>query len=485
MLQVRTDEGNGMSVNAAHWDDDRGGAFTRAMEQDGLPFPRRFWAIIAISFGTALLVLDGAIANVALPTIARKLGVNDGVVTNVVTVYQLVLVMALLPFASVGDRIGHRRLYQIGQALFLVTSGLCFFASNLPILLALRAGQALGAGMALSVSSAMLRQIYPAKSLGSGLGINSVIVASSAALAPTLGGYIVANMAWEWVFVAAAPLAVISLILGRALPDPVRRPLKPEWISGVWSAVTMLLIIGGLQVATHGANHWPGTALSLLGVVSAVMLVRRENKRSNPVVPVDLIRQPVIGLSALAAVTCFISSGALMLALPFRLEQTMGYSPDEVGLLLLPFPLTMLIIAPLAGWLSDRIAPTKLGVTGMGIAIVALFLMVIMPEQPGAFGIGWRLSLAAVGFGLFFAPNSRLLIGRAPKDRAAAAGGLLSTSRLLGQTMAAVVVGILLSAGKGVGPTPLIIAGVLAIVAACCSLARFRNARFARATAPD
>ncbi|WP_246204824.1 MFS transporter [Altericroceibacterium indicum] len=474
-----------MSVNAAHWDDDRGGAFTRAMEQDGLPFPRRFWAIIAISFGTALLVLDGAIANVALPTIARELGVNDGVVTNVVTVYQLVLVMVLLPFASVGDRIGHRRLYQIGQALFLVTSGLCFFASNLPILLVLRAGQALGAGMALSVSSAMLRQIYPAKSLGSGLGINSVIVASSSALAPTLGGYIVANMSWEWVFMAAAPLAVISLILGRALPDPVRRPLNPEWLSGVWSAVTMLLVIGGLQVATHGASHWPGTALCLLGVASAVMLVHRESRRSNPVVPVDLIRQPVIGLSALAAVTCFISSGALMLALPFRLEQTMGYSPDQVGLLLLPFPLTMLIIAPFAGWLSDRIAPTKLGVTGMGIAIVALFLMVIMPAQPGAFGIGWRLSLAALGFGLFFAPNSRLLIGRAPKDRAAAAGGLLSTSRLLGQTMAAVVVGILLSAGMGVGSTPLIIAAVLAIVAAGCSLARFRNARFARATGPQ
>ncbi|WP_238474070.1 MFS transporter [Altericroceibacterium spongiae] len=462
-----------MSVNAAHWDDDRGGAFTRAMEQDGLPFPRRIWAIIAISFGTALLVLDGAIANVALPTMARELSVDDGVVTNVVTVYQLVLVMVLLPFANVGDRIGHRRLYQIGQLLFLVTSGLCFFASDLIFLLVLRAGQALGAGMALSVSSAMIRQIYPAKKLGSGLGINSVIVASSAALAPTLGGYIVAHMDWQWVFVAAAPMAIISLLLGRSLPDPVRKPLDPEWISGVWSALTMLLIIGGMQLATHGVSHWPGTVLALLGVLSAVLLVRREAARSDPVVPVDIMRQPVIGLSALAAITCFISSGALMLALPFRLEQTMGYSPDQVGLLLLPFPLTMLFVAPFAGWMSDRVAPTKLGVTGMVIAMIALALMVTMPDQPGAFGIAWRLSVAALGFGLFFAPNSRLLIGRAPKDRAAAAGGLLSTSRLLGQTMAAVVVGILLSSGLGVGPWPLIVSAVLAVVAALCSLTRF------------
>ncbi|MXO64762.1 MFS transporter [Altererythrobacter endophyticus] len=445
------------------------------MEQDGLPMPRRIWAIIGISFGTALLVLDGAIANVALPTIARELNVSDGVITNVVTVYQLVLVMVLLPFASIGDRIGHRRLYQIGQAVFLVASALCLFATNLPVLLVLRAAQALGAGMALSVSSAMLRQIYPAKNLGSGLGINSVIVASSAALAPTLGGYIVAHIAWHWVFVAAAPLAVISLILGRFLPEPVRRPLNPEWVSGLWSAVTMLLIIGGLQLGAHADNVWLGVVAVGMGVVSAVLLVRRENERENPVVPVDIMRMPAIGLSALAAVTCFISSGALMLALPFRLEQTMGYSPDQVGLLLLPFPLTMLFIAPLAGWLSDRIAPTKLGVTGMAVAVVALALLAMLPGQVSAFAIAWRLALAAVGFGLFFAPNSRLLIGRAPKDRAAAAGGLLSTSRLLGQTMAAVVVGILLSSGLGVGAWPLAVSGALALVSAICSLVRFRS----------
>ncbi len=112
----------------------------------------------------------------------------------------------------------------------------------------------------------------------------------------------------------------------------------------------------------------------------------------------------------------------------------------------------MLVVAPAAGWLSDRIAPTKLGVTGMAIAIVALLLLAFLPANPGEIGIAWRLSLCALGFGLFFAPNSRLLIGQAPKNRAAAAGGLLSTSRLTGQTLAAAAVGILLTAGFGLGP---------------------------------
>ncbi|MGC1271028.1 MAG: MFS transporter, partial [Croceibacterium sp.] len=252
-------------------------------------------------------------------------------------------------------------------------------------------------------------------------------------------------------------------------------------ISGVWSALTMLLLIGGLQVATHGTGLAGGLML-LAGIISMVLLVRRERARTAPVVPVDLLARPVLGLSALAAVACFIASSSLLLSLPFRFEEAMGYAPQEVGLLLMPFPLTMLVVSPLAGWLSDRVAPTKLGVTGMAIAIVGLLFMGFLPEGVSQWGIAWRLSLTALGFGLFFAPNSRLLIGQAPRERAAAAGGLLSTSRLLGQTLAAVMVGILLSTGLGLGPTPIFVACSLAVVAALCSLARFRSVRRAGGT---
>ena len=453
-------------------DTTQGTASAKADDLAGLPKPRRWWAVAAISFGTSLLVIDGSIANVALPTIARDLGVTNAVVTNVVTIYQLVLVMLLLPFSSLGDRVGHRRLYQWGQGVFMVASALCLFASNLPFLLVLRALQATGAAMALSVSAAMLRQIYPAKNLGAGLGVNSVIVASSAAIAPTAGGYIVGHFSWQLVFVVAAPLAIISLMMGQALPDPEPQPGRVQWKSGAWSALTMLLIIGGVQVGTHGQIPL-GVAIVAAGIVSMVLLVRRERRREAPVLPVDLLAMPVIGLSALAAMASFIASGTLMISLPFLLEETYGFDPQTVGLLLLPFPLTMLVISPFAGWLSDRVAATKLGVGGMVVATIGLLLLAFMPEDVGKAGIAARLGLTALGFGFFFSPNTRLLIGRAPRNRAAAAGGLLSTSRLLGQTLAAVAVGILLAGGMGVGPTPMLFACGLAVLAALCSLARF------------
>ena len=163
-----------------------------------------------------------------------------------------------------------------------------------------------------------------------------------------------------------------------------------------------------------------------------------------------------------------------MLSLPFRLQEGMGYDPQTVGLLLLPFPLTMLVISPLAGWMSDRVAATKLGVTGMSIAVIGLLLLAFMPDDPGKWGIAARLSLTALGFGLFFAPNTRLIISRAPRERAAAAGGLLSTARLLGQTLAAVTVGILLASQLGMGPVPMLVSCALALVAALCSMTRYR-----------
>ena len=170
----------------------------QASVSDGVPLPRRYAAIAAMSFGSALVIIDGGVANVALPTIARDLRVDQSSAVSVVTIYQVMLVMLMLPLAGLGERIGIKRIYQGGQALFTVATLLCFFAKSLPFLLLVRAVQAVGAAGVLSVASALIRQIYPAKQLGRGLGINSVVVTSSAAAAPTIGGLILSVAPWPW-----------------------------------------------------------------------------------------------------------------------------------------------------------------------------------------------------------------------------------------------------------------------------------------------
>ncbi len=214
--------------------------------------PRRYVAIGAISAGTALVIIDGGIATVALPTIARDLHVGNSAVVAVVTVYQLILAMMILPFAGLGDKFGLKRTYQFGQLVFTVATMLCFFAKSLPFLLVVRAAQALGAAAALSVSSALIRSIYPAKQLGRGLGINSVVVSSSAALAPTLGGLVLGIAPWPWVFASAVPFALLSLVLGRALPAPQPRDEPFDVLGAVMCASMIGLVISGAESAVHG-----------------------------------------------------------------------------------------------------------------------------------------------------------------------------------------------------------------------------------------
>ena len=440
---------------------------------DGLPLPRRYVAIAAMSFGSALVIIDGGVANVALPTIARDLGVGQSAIVSVVTVYQVMLVMLLLPFAGLGERIGLKTAYQAGQAIFTIATILCFFAKSLPFLLIVRAFQAIGAAGVLSVSSALIRQIYPSNQLGRGLGINSVVVTSSAAIAPTLGGLVLSVAPWPWVFASAVPFALASLALGRAIPNPPARHATFDVFGAVLCAAMFGLVIGGLESMVHGDSPIVSVAIVLVGVLVGIYFVRRERGEPNPILPIDLLVRPVLALSAIGGFIAFTASMTLLISTPFRLH-ALGFSAAAIGAAIAPWPLTNMIVAPAAGFLSDRVPAGILGGIGMAVSVVALSLLAFMPADPTLFDVAWRMALCGSGFGLYLPPNARLLVGSAPRERAAAAGGLVSTVRLSGQTTGATLVAALLALGIGEGRIPPMVSAGLAVIAGLCSIARLR-----------
>lgn len=439
----------------------------------GLPVPRRYWAIIALSMGTVLTVIDGAIATVALPTIARDLHVDGSAAVLVVTVYQLVLVMTLLPCSALGDLVGLKRLYQAGQLLFTVATALCFFAESLPFLLVVRALQAVGAGAALSVMQALLRNIYPQQHLGRGLGINSVIVSISAAIAPTVGGLILSAAPWPWVFAAAAPFGVLSLLLGRAaLPDVPGRGGGYDLAGAMLNMATFGLVFAGLEALVHGGSPVVSLAIVAIGAIFGLLLVRHALREPKPILPVDLLARPVLALSTAGAFFCFIASMLPSLSLPFRLQHVYHLSPREIGAMIAPWPLTIMVMAPLSGMLSDRYPAGLLGAIGMAIAAVAMIFLGFLPTHLTYLDMLWRMMLCGAGFALFFAPNMRLVVGSAPRDRAASAGGLISTTRLTGQTLGATLVAAMLALGLESTAVPCLIGAGLLVIAALLSIAR-------------
>ncbi len=430
---------------------------------------------MALGLGTALTTIDGAIATVALPTIARDLHVDGSASVLVVTVYQLTLVMTLLPCSGLGDRIGIKRFYQYGQLLFTIATILCFFAKSLPFLLVVRVMQGLGAAATLSMMAALLRNIYPARHIGRGLGINGVIVSISAAAAPTAGGLILAIAPWPWVFAAAAPFAMLSLWLGwKALPDTPPAGGRYNLAGAMLNMATFGLIIAGLESGVHGDSPVVSAAVVGVGIIFAIWFVRHEMKAERPILPVDLLARPILALSIGGSMVAFTAGMMLTLSLPFRLQHIYGFSPGEVGAVLTPMPLTMMVLTPLAGMLSDRMRPGIQGGLGMAVFVTGLLLVAMPPIHPSFFDFGWRMALCGAGISLYMPANARLVIRITPHNRAAAAGGLISTTRLTGQTLGATLVATLLAWGYGNSSVPVFVAAGFALLAGLFSVARLR-----------
>ena len=226
---------------------------------DGLPLPQRYGAILTIVLGLAMAVLDGAIANVALPTIASDLNASPASSIWIVNAYQIAIVIALLPLSFLGDMVGYRRIYKIGLVLFTFTSLACALSRSLEMLTLARVAQGLGGAALMSVNTALIRLIYPQRFLGRGMGINSFVVAVSSAAGPTIAAAILSMASWQWLFLINVPLGIISLLLAmRYLPANTGRSkvTRFDLPSAIMNALTFGLLITALGGFAQGQSRW-------------------------------------------------------------------------------------------------------------------------------------------------------------------------------------------------------------------------------------
>lgn len=438
---------------------------------DGLPTPRRYFAMLAIAIGIAMAVLDGTVVNVALPSIAAELGASPSSAVWVVNAYQLVIVALLLPLASMGERVGYRRIYQVGIALFTLGSLLCALSGSLGTLVAARVIQGVGGAALMSMNGALVRYTYPDAHLGRGIGLNGFVVSISAAVAPSLAAGILAVGPWPWLFAVNVPFGLLNLWLAlRFLPNSDRSSRPFDWTSAILSAAMLGLVFVGADALARGTAALPA-ALGLVAAVGAgVVLVRLALRREAPLIPVDLFRNPVFALSVSASVCAFAAFAIAFVALPFYFQGVLGRDQVATGLLMTPWPVAIGIAAPLAGRLSDRIPAGRLGTIGMLALAAGLALLARLTPETPVLHIALMMALCGLGFGCFQAPNNRTMLAAAPRARSGAAGGMLATARLLGMTVGATLVAFVFhvapARAEAVGLT---LATALALLAALLS----------------
>ncbi|CNI93853.1 MFS transporter [Yersinia bercovieri] len=448
---------------------------------DGLPTPQRYAAILVIALGITIAVLDGTIANVALPTIARDLNASPATSIWVVNAYQLAITISLLSMASLGDIIGYRRVYQAGLLVFSVTSLFCALSDSLLTLTFARVLQGFGAAALMSVNTALIRIIYPRAQLGRGIGINSVIVAVSAAAGPTIASAVLAVASWQWLFAINVPIGVLAWGLGmKYLPANSAKSNgnRFDFTSSMMNALTFGLLIIAISGFAQGQSPTVIAAEIVALLIIGFFFVRRQLNQPFPLLPVDLLRIPIFALSIGTSICSFAAQMLAMVALPFFLQSVLGRDEVATGLLLTPWPLATVVVAPIAGRLVERYHAGLLGGIGLAVFASGLFLLALLPANPTDLDIIWRMVLCGAGFGLFQSPNNHTIISAAPQNRSGGASGMLGTARLLGQTSGAALVALMFNLFSTNGThASLILAGCFATLAAIVSLSRVSQKR--------
>ncbi len=413
---------------------------------DGLPVPRRYWSIATIALGIIMAVVDGAIANVALPTIAEDLHASPSFSIWIVNGYQLAVVISLLPLASLGEIIGYRRVYLAGLVLFTFASLFCALAHTLVLLTIARVIQGFGAAGIMSVNTALVRFTYPHKYLGRGIGINAFVVAVAAAVGPTLAAGILSVATWPWLLAINIPFGIAAFFIGRmALPHMPRMPHGFDWPSALLSTVVFGLGITAIDSADHGEPVAYSVTEFMIAAAAGYLLVRRQLGQTSPLLPVDLMRIPIFALSILTSIASFCAQMLAYTALPFYLRYRFGFSAVDIGLLITPWPIAIAFAAPLAGRLVEHYPAGLLGGIGLLLFAAGLLSLAFLPAHPAIWDLVWRMALSGAGFGLFQSPNNRTLIAAAPRERSGGASGMLGTARLLGQTVGAALVALMLA----------------------------------------
>lgn len=409
---------------------------------DGLPAAQRFWAVLATGLSILMAVLDGAMTNIALPTIAKDFATTPAVSIWVVNGYQLAVTISLLPLASLGESVGYRRVFRAGLILFLLSSILCTLASSLPALVGARVMQGFGAAGIMSVNAALLRHIHPRNALGRGIGINAMIVGTASAAGPTVASAILAVGHWHWLYAVNIPAVLIALALSRNLPLVTGSGRAFDWTSTALNAVTLGLFVTAIGAAAHGQRLWLAALQLFVASAIGVYFVRLQLRLPAPVLPVDLLRLPVFALSIATSILSFIGQMLAYVSLPFYMQGPLGRTVVETGMLMTPWPVCTAMMAPVAGRLSDRYPAGFLGSIGLSVMALGLVLVAALPLQPSNFDIAWRMAVCGIGFGLFQTPNNRAILMTAPIERSGSAGGMLSTARLVGQTTGAALVAL-------------------------------------------
>ncbi|MBZ9536151.1 MFS transporter [Cytobacillus oceanisediminis] len=400
---------------------------------------RRRWLIFTVlNIFTFMSTLDASIVNIALPTISKQLGLAFANSQWIVISYLLTICTVILFFGKLGDMFGKIKVFKWGSVLFIIGSFLCGFSNSLSFLVISRIIQAIGAAMTMANSQGIVTEIFPAKERGKALGLIGTFVSLGSITGPSLGGIIISSLGWEYIFWINIPIGVIAISLAwKILPkDVTLTKTKIDIADSLLFSFAIILLIGGLLLGQqYGYANWGIISSIFIGAISFISFIIVEYRKENPMLELSIFKNPLFSISIFCAFIVFIANFCFNILSPFYTQDILGMSALHSGYILMLFPITMAIVAPISGTLSDKISGQAITFAGLLVMIVAQIGLTFLHEGSSITSLALWIIMLGASSGLFQSPNNSLIMSTVERKQLGIAGSINSLVRNLGMVV--------------------------------------------------
>ncbi|MCB2181694.1 MAG: MFS transporter [Desulfobulbaceae bacterium] len=408
------------------------------------------WLIfLVVASGVFLSTLDSSMVNIALPVIMAEFKTPLHKTEWVVLAYLVTISTTLLFWGHVSDRLGRSKFYGFGFLVFGAGSLGCALSSTLSMLIACRFFQALGAAMMMANGPAIIRETFPPEKLGRSMGLVGIPVSLGLMTGPVLGGYVIEFFSWRTLFLLSLPISFTLGIAARfILPSRpgIPSPHPFDWSGALlWSGLLVILSLAFTQASAPEMSWVKAVAAFGLLVATLYCFVRVELKAQEPVLPLSLLKKRYFTIGIVSALLSFLILFSVLILMPFYLDRVLGLVPSAIGLTMMVIPLSALLVAPVAGWLSDYVGAKILSTLGLLCSTAGLLLLATLSPETSPFAVAARLICFGVGQATFLSPNSASVLSRMAKKNSGTAAALLATARNVGMMLGISLAGFLFS----------------------------------------
>ena len=406
-----------------------------------------------VSLGLVLVAINHRAIQVALPTLTQVFRADLSFIQWVLLVYDLAVIGLVLTLGRLGDLFGRKWIYISGFVIFVVASAFCGLAQTSAQLIAARVLQGIGGAVILANGRALVTINSLPAERGKALGITSTAYHVGYLTGPTLGGFIIDTIGWRWIFFMTLPIGLgCAYFAARVLKEREQStaPVNVDWLGALYLLLANIGFVYALnQLPYLGIGHAVVFSFFIVSLASLVLFVRTERRAQTPILNLALFRNRLFTLSNLSLFFITSTQSGITVLLPFYLQNLMNFTPTQMGWLLIGSSAVIVLLAPLAGWLSDRFGSRLLCTFGAAVIVLGQFLIGSFTLESSIFALVLPQVFIGLGWALFNSPNQSAIMSAVSRDQVGAASGMTVTTARVGGAIGIALAGAIMTYALG------------------------------------